>query len=357
MKKYIFTTIIFLFPFLALAKIEYKITTPIPGLSDTANTDLGTYLATLFQFGLAIVGLVAFAMIVFNGVKYILGANSESLVSDAKAGIKQTIVGILLLLASITILDTINPCILRSINLWRDREYVDNFCATNQLGFRTDEQIEEGIVDNIQSGQIDTIRVVDGGGTLEIAGIDTNDNNKPTKIIVRKDGSYEVLKLEGAAYISTGIRGDDINSSPENLSYLENYESNKDKIEKGIRDYLIRETSRLSGGEVISTTVDSNDPLKFNIESNFKYRVHNVYGSISCQEVSQATQNTYYKCFNNNDLRAIEIGVLNPQPKDVNTTNIFYVDSVEEDSQGRKIIENKIFQLIDNKIKFYPSAF
>ncbi|MFN7088237.1 MAG: hypothetical protein ACK4NX_00210 [Candidatus Paceibacteria bacterium] len=69
------------------------------------------YVRYLFLFGLAIGGILAFAMIVVGGIQYAMSAGNVSQISDAKDRITQAILGLLLLLASYLILSTINPAL------------------------------------------------------------------------------------------------------------------------------------------------------------------------------------------------------------------------------------------------------
>lgn len=95
----------------------YKMQVPIPcqplagGQCPNIETGptLANYITRLYQFGLMIVGLFAFAGIVYGAFKYILSAGSMADQSDAKDQITQAITGLVLLLSAYTILYTINP--------------------------------------------------------------------------------------------------------------------------------------------------------------------------------------------------------------------------------------------------------
>ncbi|MDE2001619.1 MAG: hypothetical protein KGI60_03605 [Patescibacteria group bacterium] len=73
------------------------------------NPTLASYIIRLYQFGLMIVGLFAFASIIYGALKYILSAGSMADQGDAKDQITQAIVGLLLLLGAFVLLYTINP--------------------------------------------------------------------------------------------------------------------------------------------------------------------------------------------------------------------------------------------------------
>lgn len=93
---------------------SYKITTSLPGTDivrggSIKGITLASYIATLYRGALALVGLVAFIMIVYWGFIYVFAAGNTSKTADAKSGIFQAILGIILLLAGFLILQFINP--------------------------------------------------------------------------------------------------------------------------------------------------------------------------------------------------------------------------------------------------------
>jgi hypothetical protein len=65
----------------------------------------------LFQMALGIGGLLAFGSIVYGGFKYTVAAGNPGGQSDAKDRITQALIGLLLLVGSVLILNTINPAI------------------------------------------------------------------------------------------------------------------------------------------------------------------------------------------------------------------------------------------------------
>ena len=76
------------------------------------TTDLTSFLAAAFQFGLAIAAALAVIMIVWGGVEYML-SESFTKKDDGKKRIQDAIWGLLLALVSWLILYTINPEILK----------------------------------------------------------------------------------------------------------------------------------------------------------------------------------------------------------------------------------------------------
>ncbi|MBI3046209.1 MAG: hypothetical protein HYY86_01520 [Candidatus Harrisonbacteria bacterium] len=94
---------------------EYKTQVPIPcdpsfglGSCPSLQTPAG-YIARIYQFGLMIVGLLAFGGIVYGALKYILSAGNVGSQQDAKDQITQAVLGLVLLLGAFIILYTINP--------------------------------------------------------------------------------------------------------------------------------------------------------------------------------------------------------------------------------------------------------
>ena len=70
---------------------------------------LVNYINYIFNAALGIGGILAFVMIVVGGVKLMVSGGNPSKISDAKDQITSAIIGLLLLLGSWLILNTINP--------------------------------------------------------------------------------------------------------------------------------------------------------------------------------------------------------------------------------------------------------
>lgn len=92
----------------------YKIQVSIPGTGIQAGTEakeigIGYYVGQIFKFGLIAIGLVAFGAIVFGAIQYTISAGNDSQIKDAKDRILHGIYGLVLLLLSVLILQTINP--------------------------------------------------------------------------------------------------------------------------------------------------------------------------------------------------------------------------------------------------------
>jgi len=75
----------------------------------TVKTFFPKYIHYLFNLSIIIAGLVAFASLVYGGVRYLTSAGSPIAMADAKSQITAGILGLIILLASYLLLITINP--------------------------------------------------------------------------------------------------------------------------------------------------------------------------------------------------------------------------------------------------------
>jgi len=73
------------------------------------NTELPNLIKYIYMFSLAVVGFVALLSIIIGAAQYVMSAGNPSKASDAKDRIYSAILGIIILLASVLILRTINP--------------------------------------------------------------------------------------------------------------------------------------------------------------------------------------------------------------------------------------------------------
>ncbi len=80
----------------------------IPG-SQPESKGVPGIIANIYQFSLMIAVLLAFAMIVFAGAKYMFARGNPSAQSDARDHITQALLGLLLLAGAFIILNTVNP--------------------------------------------------------------------------------------------------------------------------------------------------------------------------------------------------------------------------------------------------------
>ena len=103
----LFFVFVFLFPAAAEAQ---NLVGGSPNLSP--NAGLGEYIQRLYTIGFAAVGVTGLFAIILGGLQYTVSAGNPSKIEDAKDRILSAIYGIILLLLSFVILNTINPRII-----------------------------------------------------------------------------------------------------------------------------------------------------------------------------------------------------------------------------------------------------
>jgi len=101
----------FLIPSNVFAQTQIVISSNLPGVNAT-STGPGGFVANFYQFALWIAGLLAFAVIIYGGVKYMASGGNPSAQSDAKEWIEAALIGLLLLVGAYFILKVINPQLL-----------------------------------------------------------------------------------------------------------------------------------------------------------------------------------------------------------------------------------------------------
>lgn len=73
------------------------------------TSSLGEYIAEVYQFIIAAVGIISVVMIMFSGIKWAAAAGNQTMIGDAKERIKEAFFGLAIALGSYTILILINP--------------------------------------------------------------------------------------------------------------------------------------------------------------------------------------------------------------------------------------------------------
>ena len=303
---------------LPAAAIDYQITTPIPGFNQgVIANDLGSYVANIFTYGLSIVGLVAFAMLGYNGVKYIMGASDESKVGEAKSGITQVIIGVILLFASVVILNTINPCIVQTVNFWSDRTSIQTQCGTGTglvVPLSPNVTVPQR---NAQQQEIDaaTQNLISGTGpqvnhnsnNIEVIGY-SNRDNKILKVIINPDGSYEVQQFNSddinsnGSYTPTGERGDNFYdyqpdfASPQNSTWQQS-------VDTQVRNMVLVNSSqeltyRPVGDNIRYFINPSSNNSSFDISLDDNFLGRNVTASGTCNRINPPNSSVppYYRC-------------------------------------------------------------
>ena len=94
------------------ANCTYVPLEPIPGLEQSGNTDLGTFLTSLFKILFSLSALVAVGMLTIGGIEYMV-SEVPGVKAHALERAKAAIYGILILAGSWLLLNTINPQLLK----------------------------------------------------------------------------------------------------------------------------------------------------------------------------------------------------------------------------------------------------
>ncbi|MCW1929954.1 MAG: M15 family metallopeptidase [Candidatus Kerfeldbacteria bacterium] len=85
--------------------------------SIASDWPLLNYIGAVYTFVISAIGIVAAAMIMFNGLRWASAAGNSEQISSAKAGITSAVVGLILALGSYVILNTLNPAFVNLQNL------------------------------------------------------------------------------------------------------------------------------------------------------------------------------------------------------------------------------------------------
>lgn len=73
------------------------------------GSQLHDFVRYIYEWGVSLGGIVVFVMLVWAGIQYLVSAGNSGIMLDARKRIKSAILGLILLLASFLILNTINP--------------------------------------------------------------------------------------------------------------------------------------------------------------------------------------------------------------------------------------------------------
>lgn len=92
----------------------YTLCAKIPGAPATVGGPV-EYLTVIYQYGVLMVGLVGFGLLVWNGLNYILQRSNYAKLADIKDHITQIVFGIILLVFASLLLNEIDPKILTSL--------------------------------------------------------------------------------------------------------------------------------------------------------------------------------------------------------------------------------------------------
>ena len=82
---------------------------PGSGAPTTTNTPLSVYLEYIFHYSMIIAGVIALGVFVVGGVRYLISAGNPAVIDDARDQIFSGFLGLVILLSSYLLLNTINP--------------------------------------------------------------------------------------------------------------------------------------------------------------------------------------------------------------------------------------------------------
>jgi hypothetical protein len=115
----------------------YTLLAPIGGMT-TAPTNIGDYFNKIFLIAIGLCGALAVVMIIISGVQY-MGDESIFGKTEAKAGIRNALLGLLIALAAYVLLNTINPDLLGKggVNIQQVSANIDEALVTESSGLPT----------------------------------------------------------------------------------------------------------------------------------------------------------------------------------------------------------------------------
>jgi hypothetical protein len=117
-----------LLPLVSLASGGFETNWPDSPLGTELNSDTQIHqlIAYIYEWGISLGGVAVFAILIIAGLEYIGSAGDPAKMTSALTRIKNGILGLILLLTSWLVLDTINPQLttIRALpNLWNIGEY------------------------------------------------------------------------------------------------------------------------------------------------------------------------------------------------------------------------------------------
>ncbi len=79
------------------------------GILESGNVDIVKYISGIYRYGIGVAGILAVAMIVFGGLRWLMAAGNPAQIGEAKESIASAVIGLLLALFSYVMLLTVNP--------------------------------------------------------------------------------------------------------------------------------------------------------------------------------------------------------------------------------------------------------
>ncbi len=121
MKIYILITLVLLLtvtPIISEAQINLNIDYPsFGGITPSAGMEFSDLIIWLYYGIITIATAAAFGMIVYGGIEYLTSAGNESRMTSGREKIQAAVVGLLIIIISYLVLETINPQLLEMPSL------------------------------------------------------------------------------------------------------------------------------------------------------------------------------------------------------------------------------------------------
>ncbi|MBI2042498.1 MAG: hypothetical protein HYT21_02030 [Candidatus Nealsonbacteria bacterium] len=89
--------------------LQYPVPPGAPNINDGNQQTFGDFALYIYNFIVWISGLAAFVMIIWNGFLWLTSAGNPGQIRQATEGLRNAALGLLVVLASFIILQTINP--------------------------------------------------------------------------------------------------------------------------------------------------------------------------------------------------------------------------------------------------------
>ena len=90
----------------------YKLLEAVGSMAKDSTPGFKEYMTEILRVGIAVAGLLAVAELVGGGIQYVLASANEKQASAGKERIQNALIGLIIGIASVLILNTINPNIL-----------------------------------------------------------------------------------------------------------------------------------------------------------------------------------------------------------------------------------------------------
>ena len=116
----------------------------VEGIIDSGAITIGNYVKAIYKYAIGIVGILATVVMMWGGVIWITAGGNTERISNAKSWISASLTGLVLALASYTILYTINPNLVKFEPINPDEVGESQSCCDPSKGSVSSESTEVG---------------------------------------------------------------------------------------------------------------------------------------------------------------------------------------------------------------------